>query len=130
MIKAMRKRAGALIVQDRKLLLICEGQQDFYWTPGGGLEEGETYLKALRRELSEELGAELGSATFYLRIKDEAANEIVQYYLVTLTSLPASPHQDLELYWYTKQDFADNTLKISTRIFTRVFPKLLIDDLV
>jgi 8-oxo-dGTP pyrophosphatase MutT (NUDIX family) len=58
----MRKRAGALYLKDHKLLLISEGGQNLYWTPGGGLELGETFRDALKRELVEELSATLLAA--------------------------------------------------------------------
>ena len=125
----MRKRAGALYIQDKKLFLISEGNQDFYWTPGGGLEQAESYEMALERELKEELDATLNSATLYLSIHDEVAEEDVNYYLVNIT-LPAHLPNGTKAIWYAMSDYHANTIKISNRVYTKVFPKLKAEGLV
>ena len=50
----MRHRATALIIRDKKLLLIREGE--YCYTPGGGIQEGETAEEAITRECMEEIG--------------------------------------------------------------------------
>ena len=54
-------RAAALIVTDRRLLLVRQRRQDrTYWLlPGGGVKFGESFAEALRRELLEELCLEI-----------------------------------------------------------------------
>jgi 8-oxo-dGTP diphosphatase len=61
----MRKSARALIIKDKKLLLVGNSELGIFWSPGGGLEKEETPLEALKRELHEELGLELKSAKHY-----------------------------------------------------------------
>jgi len=97
----MRKRAGALYIEDHKLLLICEGDQGFYWTPGGGLEKSESFDEALKRELIEELEAKLLSAELYISYEDNEADEHVNYYLVTM-ELPKVPPNGTKFYWNTR----------------------------
>ena len=48
-------KAGAIIIQDRKLLFTRTIGKDFFICPGGRPESGETYEQALIRELKEEL---------------------------------------------------------------------------
>jgi len=55
----MRKTARALIINNKKILLVSGHGADFYWTPGGGIENNETPEVALKRELKEELGLEV-----------------------------------------------------------------------
>lgn len=64
----MKRRVAvrAIIVKDGKLLCVrlhqYEGKttstNDYWCTPGGGVDEGEALVPALRREIIEELGPE------------------------------------------------------------------------
>lgn len=125
----MRKRAGALYIKDHKLYLICEDEQGFYWTPGGGLENDETYEQALKRELDEELNARLLSAELYMTIIDKTADETVRYFLVDI-ALPDTLPNGTTYYWYGRNDYETNTPQISQRIYQKVYPKLIADKLV
>jgi ADP-ribose pyrophosphatase YjhB (NUDIX family) len=64
----LRPSARAVILDEEDRILLCrfefarDGQQVVVWaTPGGGVEQGESLLAALRRELREEVGLELGA---------------------------------------------------------------------
>src|SRR5215470_10618344 len=76
-----RRRASRLIIldpDDRVLLFQFEHDGRRYWaTPGGALEEHESYLDAARRELFEETGIvaafvheEVAVREFVLRLPD------------------------------------------------------------
>ncbi|ADC51503.1 hypothetical protein BpOF4_17310 [Alkalihalophilus pseudofirmus OF4] len=52
----MIRKIGAAIVKNNQLLVVSKKESpDFYMLPGGKLEDGETELEALQRELKEEL---------------------------------------------------------------------------
>jgi len=55
-----RSASYALIVQDQKLLLVCDRSGNNRWDfPGGGVDPGEDSLLALRREVLEETGLQV-----------------------------------------------------------------------
>ena len=62
----------AALIYQRDHLLVCQrrvgGSFPLKWEfPGGKVERGEGYFKALQRELTEELGIEIKSATEIFR---------------------------------------------------------------
>jgi 8-oxo-dGTP diphosphatase len=61
----MRHTVRAIILKDKHILLVTGHGADFYWTPGGGVEEGETIVQTLHRELAEELHATIETYTPY-----------------------------------------------------------------
>lgn len=54
----MRNVVRAIIVKDNSLLTIkrVRGHEIFWVFPGGGVDEGESHVEALKRECQEELG--------------------------------------------------------------------------
>jgi 8-oxo-dGTP diphosphatase len=52
-------KAGGVIVQDRRFLVTRSFGKDFFIAPGGKLEQGETPIQALKREMVEEVKVEI-----------------------------------------------------------------------
>lgn len=50
------QKARAVIVNDNKLLMLYNSKTNKYFIPGGGVDEGETVLQAVKREALEESG--------------------------------------------------------------------------
>lgn len=85
-IKASVKRRSAraiLISKDKKLVLLkrIKNGQTYYVTPGGGIEDNETSLQALIRELKEETGSDILSSRFLFHFEDEEKPNSVDFYL-------------------------------------------------
>jgi 8-oxo-dGTP pyrophosphatase MutT (NUDIX family)/transcriptional regulator with XRE-family HTH domain len=121
-------RHGARIVlldRDGRVLLIRwrlnEDTTPFWFTPGGGLQPGETHVQAARRELHEELGLDrepgpwLWERDSVGRWRDGPVRGLYRYYLVRLdASRPAldpGPELDaaagfLGLRWWTVDELA------------------------
>lgn len=59
-----RIRVAAIIIQDKKLLMVQGGFPEL-WTPWGKLEEEETEEECLRRELKEEIWVEITNLSFF-----------------------------------------------------------------
>ena len=93
-----RPTVRLIVLNDRNevLLLRLEGAGGPFWmTPGGGLEPGESYEQAARRELKEETGIELtelgpwvwkGTDLWYGR--DKTYRMVRRFYLVRLRDRP------------------------------------------
>jgi ADP-ribose pyrophosphatase YjhB (NUDIX family) len=89
-----RRAARAILVDtDDRLVLIkrTKPNQPPYWTtPGGGVEESDKSVEAaLRRELVEELGAEVASASqvFLLSTPSDAGVAVQHFFVARLLSL-------------------------------------------
>ena len=57
----MRNRAGGILIENGKVLLIhrIKDNDEYYVFPGGGIETNETIEQATKRELLEETGIEV-----------------------------------------------------------------------
>ncbi|HVU59217.1 MAG TPA: NUDIX hydrolase [Candidatus Saccharimonadales bacterium] len=70
----MKKAVRAIVFKDNQLLVIQRNKfgKKYCTLPGGGVEMGETIDQALRREMAEETGLQLGNARL---VFTEAAGE-------------------------------------------------------
>ena len=76
-----RIRAAAIIFVNDKLITIYRGKivdgilKKYYVIPGGGVEEKEEILEAVKREVLEELGIEIEVTNKYFYLEKENAKE-------------------------------------------------------
>jgi len=87
-----RRRAGAVIVQQRKLLTYAFRHDSQYWRiPGGGIEPDETPEQAAQRELREELSLTIKIRRQfgpYFRVKN------IEWYFLAETDSAKLPRDD------------------------------------
>lgn len=130
----MRIRIAAVILKDRKLLLCTKPGAGYWWTPGGGMEKGETNQDCLSRELAEELSVELVSMKPYISysapslVKNE--DQIVHCYLAQFNGIIRPANEISEVSWYSRQDDENNLLKVVPSIKKYLIPKLISDNLI
>ena len=55
-----RLRAAAIIIKDGRVLMVKNGRDPYYYSVGGAVRLGETAQDAVRREVLEECGLDLG----------------------------------------------------------------------
>lgn len=57
------RKAGGVILRDRKFLVTRSTGKDFFIAPGGKLENSESPVQALKRELNEEIKINIDTTT-------------------------------------------------------------------
>ena len=93
--KAIHVVAGALVSLQGQILIaqrpIGKHMAGGWEFPGGKVDQGETPLAALRRELLEELGVEVGSAEYLVSCDHEYPYRIVSLELWLVTEFIGQP---------------------------------------
>lgn len=100
-----RPSVRAVIIKDRKVLLIYSQKYDYYKFPGGGIEKGEDYVLALIREVEEESGYRIIPDTIeefgrvLRRQKDSFCEDDIFeqenfYYFCDAQAIPGKTHLD------------------------------------
>ena len=79
----MRVSSRGILIENSKILLIhrIKDNQEYYVVPGGGIEDGENYIKTVIRELKEEVGinVQVLNEKPIMKFKDEIG---IQYYFL------------------------------------------------
>ena len=117
----------AVIIHRGKILLCKSKDANYYFLPGGHVEFGETLLKALSREIKEELGTTVKSAKFIdvvenvFTAKKRTYHELDLIFRVRLkNNKVASLEKHIEFHWVPT-----NRLK-QTRILPTAIKKILL----
>jgi 8-oxo-dGTP diphosphatase len=124
-----RQRAAAIIIQDKKILLVRDAKADFFSMPGGSLEEGEDQVTALTRELKEELNVGVKEMKWYHSF--DLMNQVYlvpqtdHAYLVEIQGEPMCSAEICELRWATQEDIVSGKVKVPVAFYENIFPKLV-----
>jgi len=131
----MRKRASAVIIKDKKLLLVTGKEEDFYWTPGGKLDEGEDFESALKREVKEEMDCLVTSMMPYCQYRAEKeeipnftvpASEVRAFLVQTKGTI--RPQAEVTKYiWATKEDLKN--IRVTKGFRSNVVDRLIRENL-
>jgi len=116
-----RVAARVLILQNNKVLLVKENDDNWWALPGGGVDHGESIESTLVREIEEELGvpASYVSSDFqivYYSIGN-VVNGVPRMNLFFKAAVPEGQLQETEHVsewkWFTKSEFMDANLHAS-----------------
>jgi|SRR5690606_6455442 len=102
-----RDRVAGLIIKDGKLLLVTGYNADYYWTPGGKIDEGEDHETALKREIKEELGIEVSNPRYFTKmdyINPASNKEQTSYYYLVDFEGEIKPDQEVTGYRFFNKE--------------------------
>ena len=129
----MIRKAGALILAEKKLLIVRPYGKPFFINPGGKYEEGESAIDCLRRELKEELDVVLNGFKEYRTYNLEKAAHSndslsLELYLVSYSG-EVKPSSEIEIVeWMSKEDFYAKRYNLAPS-FEKFVSDLIRDDL-
>lgn len=104
-----RPGAYAVIIRDDGLVAIVEMHARYHHLPGGGIDEGESPLEALRREVLEETGLRVAVGALIAAVEEYAYAERLghfikagRYYRAELLGVAGPPEEEgHRLLWLT-----------------------------
>lgn len=128
------KKSTAIIIKDKKILLVTNKErQSFFWTPGGKLNDEETPEQALRRELKEELNIEVTKETFYFTylsdIEEDSKPREVYCYFVEYIGEPTCQAEIEKMLWISREDFESGSIILQNGVKLHLVPRLINDKL-
>ena len=129
----IRERIAALILKDKKILLVKDIHASHYYPPGGSLDEDESHEQALKRELTEKLSISLEQMNFYFSF--ELINKILKMpqidhcYLISFSGSPTPSSEVCDLKWVTKEEIVNKKIETPDAFFEKLVPRLVKDGL-
>lgn len=123
-------KIGAIIIKDRKLLVVKEKNLDLLISPGGKPEGNETPQKTLRRELKEELNVEPISIKPWREFNSETASKenydwiTMDAYFVEIDG-KIKPSSEIEDFYWIGKDYKQKNIKLAPLLEKHIVPKLI-----
>jgi ADP-ribose pyrophosphatase YjhB (NUDIX family) len=119
------RRAGALIINNKRIVLVSNDEIGLYWTPGGRLNDNEDYDNALRREILEELGVEIKEAKLFSQVSHDYT-PVAKYFLVEVSGDPKPATEEVtKVGWFTKEQIESGEIKVTPNFTKEIFPQLI-----
>jgi len=110
-----RVAVKAIIIKDKKVLLVRDDPEDKWGFPGGGIDYGESAPEALVRELHEELGVTESLISSDFKVVAVTAGHIKNtmprtnlYYIAFVPELSEDTKKDIvELQWFRLEELPE-----------------------
>ncbi len=119
-------KVALAVFKDKRLLQVrTKKQPEVFYTLGGKIEEGETDLDCLRREVKEEIGCDVTSVKFLHEFEDVAHGKKailhLKMYEGKLKGEPKPSSEIVEIGWFDTSSAPENLSIIAKRT---IFPWL------
>jgi mutator protein MutT len=129
-------KAGGILIQNRKLLVVKSENEEMYFAPGGKIEKNETPKQSLVRELKEELAVEVDEndleefGTFY-GIPAGQVDKVIEMsvFLVKNWKGTVVASSEIEKILWINSDLPEN-IKIGSIFAHKVLPLLKNQNLI
>ena len=125
----MIDKIGAVIINEKRMLVTREKGLDIFFIPGGKREHGENDLQTLEREIIEELGAKIRKPEYhktFFAVSHDGKDEVrVKAYFVQLDGKPTPNSEIEELLWVDRNNYNNHKLGNILKI---MIPELIKDD--
>ncbi len=124
--------ARALVVCDGEILLIKHTYQKGWYTIGGAVEKGESTLKAVKRELWEEVGLITKKTPqlfgVYFNRNDWRDDHVILYVVKDFTMEDVDSDEIAEKKWYSFDDLPEDASPATRRRIDEYLGKAPISD--
>lgn len=130
-------KCGAIILRNKKLLIVKPKSKDYWIFVGGKPESGETLEQALIREVLEELSVKVVNLSkLYLISPIEKAignkdNRTVQIFafIVNINDQPKANSEIEKIHWLSRKEFECEKFKLGSVLHNHAIPKLIKDGM-
>lgn len=126
-------KIAAIILKDKKTLVVKKNLGDIFISPGGRVEGEETPEQTLRRELKEELDVNLISMKPFGIFRDKSTYEDAQLIMDTYFAEiegELKPQAEIEKFEWVGKDYDKQNIKIASILHRFIFPKLIEEGLI
>jgi len=129
----MKERISAVIIKNKKILLVTGYAETVYWTPGGKRDDNKKRTETLKRELEEEISVKIKKIIPYFSYN--GINEItkekqkVYCYIVEISEKIIPKKEITKAKWFSKSDFEKGKVKLFPEMQKNLIPKLIKDRL-
>ncbi|AOM42450.1 NUDIX hydrolase [Xenorhabdus hominickii] len=122
----MIKKCAAIIVKNKKLLVVRKHKTSAYISPGGKIEGNESQIECLTREIQEEIGVTFTnpihfSVDYSKSIFEDELIEINSW-LIEIKGNPSPCSEIVDLKWITSKE--SEQIQIGSIFKDNIIPKL------
>lgn len=125
----MRTRIAGIIIRNGKILLVRAKNYMELWTPGGTPLKNETPTVCLKRELKEEINADLRKMKFlgeFIEISPYTHKEVRNVIYMVDVEGDLKPQNEIEeLVWVSREDFENKRYNYVYIIEDEIIPTII-----